>query len=255
MHALKLALDARADLRIMHVESNESGGDWHEFPRVRETLERWGVLPPGSSKEDVVNIGLRIRKILSYREDAAASILEHLSEIPADLIVLATHQRDGLERLLSKTVAEPVARRSGIMTLFVPAGTGGFIDPADGSVRLQRVLIPADHVPHPQSAVDAAAAMAFVLGEPRASFTVLHVGSNGNMPEVQFPRQAEWEWRQDRCEGDVVAEILRVSVESSVDLIVMSTQGHQDFLDALRGSTTERVVRGARCPVLAIPAR
>ena len=35
--------------------------------------------------------------------------------------------------------------------------------------------------------------------------------------------------------------------------LVLATQGHQDFLDALRGNTTERVVRGARCPVLAVP--
>jgi nucleotide-binding universal stress UspA family protein len=33
----------------------------------------------------------------------------------------------------------------------------------------------------------------------------------------------------------------------------MATEGHQGFLDALRGSTTERVLRGALCPVLAVP--
>jgi nucleotide-binding universal stress UspA family protein len=37
------------------------------------------------------------------------------------------------------------------------------------------------------------------------------------------------------------------------DLIVMATAGHQGALDALRGSTTERVVRQATCPVLAVP--
>jgi nucleotide-binding universal stress UspA family protein len=35
----------------------------------------------------------------------------------------------------------------------------------------------------------------------------------------------------------------------------MSTQGHRDFLDALRGSTTERVLRGVRCAVLAVPEK
>ena len=35
----------------------------------------------------------------------------------------------------------------------------------------------------------------------------------------------------------------------------MATQGHLDFLDALRGSTAERVLRGARCAVLAVPAK
>jgi len=32
----------------------------------------------------------------------------------------------------------------------------------------------------------------------------------------------------------------------------MPTAGHQGFLDALRGSTTEQVLRKAPCPVLAI---
>src|SRR5919106_5851717 len=124
VHALKLALATKAELRIMHVERSEqveSDVGWREFPHVRGTLERWGVLPPGSLKEDVVQMGLRVLKILSYREDPATSILHHLSELPADLIVLATHHHDGLKRLLSKTVAEPIARRSRIMTLFVPA--------------------------------------------------------------------------------------------------------------------------------------
>jgi nucleotide-binding universal stress UspA family protein len=34
----------------------------------------------------------------------------------------------------------------------------------------------------------------------------------------------------------------------------MATEGRQGFVDAVRGSVTERVVRGAPCPVLAVPA-
>jgi len=39
-----------------------------------------------------------------------------------------------------------------------------------------------------------------------------------------------------------------------VDLIVMMTQEHTSLFDLLSGSTTERVVRGVRCPSPAIPA-
>ncbi|MFA9561341.1 MAG: universal stress protein [Nitrospirota bacterium] len=35
----------------------------------------------------------------------------------------------------------------------------------------------------------------------------------------------------------------------------MPTQGHNGFLDALRGSTTERVIREARGPILAVPTQ
>jgi nucleotide-binding universal stress UspA family protein len=45
-----------------------------------------------------------------------------------------------------------------------------------------------------------------------------------------------------------------VAYEFDCDLIAMPTMGHQHILDAVRGSTTERVLRQAPCPVLAISA-
>jgi nucleotide-binding universal stress UspA family protein len=54
--------------------------------------------------------------------------------------------------------------------------------------------------------------------------------------------------------GNVIEQILRTATECQADLIAMATAGHQGFQDALRGSTTERVLRHAPCPVLAVPA-
>jgi hypothetical protein len=42
--------------------------------------------------------------------------------------------------------------------------------------------------------------------------------------------------------------------ECRADLIVMTTRSHHGFLDALSGSTTERIVHNSTCPVLALPA-
>lgn len=75
------------------------------------------------------------------------------------------------------------------------------------------------------------------------------------MPVVNLPMHEGWEWENVIRHGDVVQEILALERERAVDLLVMTTQGHDGFLDALRGSTTERVLRGARCPLLAIPAQ
>jgi nucleotide-binding universal stress UspA family protein len=55
--------------------------------------------------------------------------------------------------------------------------------------------------------------------------------------------------------GNVVEAIVDAAVELDVDLIAMPTAGHHGVLDALRGSTTERVIRHAPCPVLALAAR
>jgi len=54
--------------------------------------------------------------------------------------------------------------------------------------------------------------------------------------------------------GEVVDEILSLSEERDADLIAMATAGRNGFLEALSGSTTEQVLREAKCPVLAIPA-
>ena len=53
--------------------------------------------------------------------------------------------------------------------------------------------------------------------------------------------------------GDVVEGILAAAADMRANLIGMATAGHHGLLDALRGSTTERVLRHAPCPVLAIP--
>jgi nucleotide-binding universal stress UspA family protein len=50
-------------------------------------------------------------------------------------------------------------------------------------------------------------------------------------------------------------EIVRVAEERRVDLIVMATHGRGFISHALMGSTTERVLRRAPCPVLAVRDR
>jgi nucleotide-binding universal stress UspA family protein len=80
------------------------------------------------------------------------------------------------------------------------------------------------------------------------------VGAEGDQPMVQIPQQDGWTWDTVVRQGNVVEQILDVATACAADLIVMTTQGHDGFLDALRGSTSERIVRGAHCPVLAVPA-
>jgi len=60
---------------------------------------------------------------------------------------------------------------------------------------------------------------------------------------------------QSHCgAADAVSAILEAAGEQQADLIAMPTAGHQGFLDVVRGSTSERLLRHAPCPVLAIPA-
>jgi nucleotide-binding universal stress UspA family protein len=54
--------------------------------------------------------------------------------------------------------------------------------------------------------------------------------------------------------GDPAEEILRYARRHPIDLIVVGTHGRTGVSRVLLGSVAERVVRGARCPVLVVPA-
>ena len=74
------------------------------------------------------------------------------------------------------------------------------------------------------------------------------------MPSLQIPAEPGWDWAVHALEGDPAEVIVQTAAASDSDLIVMTTEGPHGFLDALRGSTAERVLRGCRCPVLTLHA-
>jgi nucleotide-binding universal stress UspA family protein len=256
-HALKIAMQAKAKLDIMHVETHLSPEKsyWQDFPAVRATLSRWGVLPEGVGRDEVAKAGVRIRKTLHSGADPVETMLRHFRKLPPDLIVLATHQREGLERWLHKAVAEPLARRSGAMTLFVPQDGRGFVSISDGTVALKKILIPFDHNPHAQTALSKASLLARGLDCGMGEFRLIHVGQRETAPVIAPPHSPGWSHDTLIRQGDVIDEIVKTEREWHPDLMVLATQGHLDFLDALRGSTTERVLRSVHCPVLAVPVR
>ncbi|HET9942085.1 MAG TPA: universal stress protein, partial [Terriglobia bacterium] len=252
-HALKLAVEARTHLTILHTGDTRKDTNWAEFPRVRRTLESWKLLPQGSRPEDIGDLGLEVSKVVLSGIPPARSIVRYLQNHPHDLIVLSTHQHDGLERWIHESVAEPIARESGRLTLFVPWNATGFVSAVDGSVSLRNILIPVDSTPNPQVSIDATAAIAETLGCRKAVVTLLHVGDPEFFPQCSLPESAAIEWNRVSKHGPIKGEILKTAEAGHADLIVVSTHGHGGFLDALRGSTTENIVRHANCPVLAVP--
>jgi hypothetical protein len=149
-------------------------------------------------------------------------------------------------------VAQAIARRTNAMTLFVPRGCRGIVS-IDGNIQLRRVLLPVDHEPSPQEAVIRAVRTAEAFGDEPVEIVILHV-NGGDLPRFNRPPSQACTWKETHGEGDVAAAILGAALKD-VDLIIMATEGRQGMVDALRGSVTERVVRGAPCPVLAVPAR
>jgi nucleotide-binding universal stress UspA family protein len=253
LHALKLVLASQAELSVMHIDPEVAREDFEDFPRLSPILKRWKVLPPDAGEDDVARSGLVVEQTRAVSKNPTEALLRHLSGHPADLLVMATHQHDGLERWQHQAVAESVARGSHLPTLFVPTHVEGFVSKETGATTLRRVLIPVHEKPDPQMAVDLTAQLALMLGCDRLTSLLVHVGDDRMLQSLNYPAHKGLVWRTMICHGDIVDVILGMGADFDVDLIVMMTEGHHSLLDMLRGSTTERVLRGARCPLLAIP--
>ena len=79
--------------------------------------------------------------------------------------------------------------------------------------------------------------------------TLLHVGPTAEMPSIELPKDTDWTWNRVAKLGEPVEVILQTATELRADLIIMTTDGPDGFLDALRGTTSEQVLRKARCSV------
>ncbi len=256
-HGLKMAVASKGRFTIVHNAQDELEDEARReaFPGVRDTLASWGLLDLGIPAEDVETaLGVKISKIDLAGSATIKGILDYIDRHAADLVVLGTARRDGLPRWLEGSVAEAVARRSGVASLFLPAQGRGFVAPKTGALTLTNILVPVDRKPSPSLALQAAASLVDLLDAREARLHLLHVGQPGGGPAFTAP--ASFGDRVERLElaGPVVDTIVATADRLDADLIVMATEGRHGFLDALRGSTTEAVLRRAARPLLAVPA-
>jgi nucleotide-binding universal stress UspA family protein len=206
--------------------------------------------------------------------DPAMEIMAYAEAHDVDLIVLGTHGRDGVARLLLGSVAETVLRKAGCPVITVspaagePAATGPF----------QRILCPIDLSPLSRRALGHAlwlgrqgqgqVAVLYVIG-PAPSREVKGrvrrtVAGYERFIEAQMKAQLEdigspterlgCRPRRMVRAGEVWREILAGAAEIGADLIVMGVHGRSALDVMLSGSATKEVVRRAGCPVFTVGA-
>jgi len=253
--ALRLAQLAHSQLKVVHVHDEEQSSDWRKLPTVRSLLEQWGALAPDASLEDFDALGLRVMPLeANLRGDLPSELVVRAHEHAPDLLIMGTSGRVGLERMLHPSVAEPVARSWGGPTLIVPA-KGRKVVGDDGTLNLRKVLIPIDASAPPQRLVQQLVRLLDGLQVGHVEFVLVHIGELTDIPDFDLPERADWLWRSELFDGSVVETILQLAEVEDADLIAMSTHGHDSLLDALRGSTTERVLRRAPCAVFVVPLK
>jgi nucleotide-binding universal stress UspA family protein len=231
------------------------------------------TVPKSASPKDMKSVQQRIGKFIhamAFQDVESQNLLRKgdvveetekaVNEQKADLLILATHGRRGVKKLLAGSKSESLFRTVSAPVLTVgPEGESSFN-------KFHSVLLATDLMPRSFRAAQYAASLA---QEYDATLTILHVldakmgkeqtGLRANalkQMEQLVPREAEF-WCQPafRTEvGDPAKRILEVAQKTAADLVVMSVR-HAELADRAPWAIASRVVSQAHCPVLTVRDR
>jgi nucleotide-binding universal stress UspA family protein len=209
--------------------------------------------------------------------EPVAGILTRAASLPADLIVMGTHGLSGFKHFAMGSVAEDVLRKAPCPVLAVPPRAH-----MPSRLPFHRVLCAVDASDASLCAAQAAASLAHECG---ASLTLLHViewpwpeppaPKSEDLPPEQalalasFRRDAEARARRylaavvstltvkhtvvtSIAHGTPHEQILDAITRENIDVVVIGVAGRSALALTLLGSTANRVLRAAPCPVLTV---
>lgn len=283
-HAVEVADRFGARLHILHVV-NELDPDWYGITEAQERAvklreqietearERLEDLAP---REDHYSFETTVSLQLSF--DVADSINEYVDERAIDLVVMGTHGRRGIDRLMLGNVANKIIRHAPcpVMTVREEAPWT-----RDEEVAFDDILAPIDFSDHSREALRTSKLFAdryearlhlLFVAEKRTVPTFSDTGLPGvgvveMDPEIVDNAEAALQQLDENIEGpevksayhlregSVSQDVVDFAETHGVGLIVMATRGLTGVSRFLLGSNTERIVRVAPCPVLTIPTQ
>jgi nucleotide-binding universal stress UspA family protein len=275
-HAATLALRAGAELRLLHVLP---------LPLTPALAPETAVtLPvaPGLTEESLAAqalnecaSGLRARglevSVSTPSGQPAEAIVAEAAVWHADLVVVGTRGHSAWRNLLLGSTAEQVVERAECPVLAVHAGDA----PHEAATR--RVLVATDFSATARAATRRAIALlgltdrdtlvlAHVVRQPAPVASAVPPYTGGEIHALvrsesmaELVREAEGlrpvglAPQVELLDGHPPTALAAAARELDADLIVIGTRGLSGFAHLLLGSTAERLVQSAQCPVLVVP--
>jgi len=187
-----------------------------------------------------------------------------INEHEIDLVVVGTHGRGKVQKILIGSVAEEIFRQADCAVLTVGPGVKGA---AAKEIELKSILFATDFGP----GAEKAAAHAFSLAQEHdARVTLLHVIESAaayteesvarqreinvvRMKQLMPPGSENWCKPEFRVTfGSAVEEILIAARESKADLVVMGAKARRSLAGHVPLTIAYNVVTKAACPVLTV---
>ncbi|HEY3116282.1 MAG TPA: universal stress protein [Chloroflexota bacterium] len=244
------ALPARVDLLtvVPQVEMPELSSD--------DVYDYYGEQEVAAASRALARLRGRFTRATQIETDVvvgapADMIIERARATSADLIVMATHNRGGLPRVLMGSVTGRVIRRSGTPVLAIRPD---LLAPPQAP---RRILVPLDGSELAAAVVPYACKMADTLKATLVLFTVADRGPMGPLlAKIESTAEAIGNQRIEvevyHSDGDPGSAIAVFAAHSDCSLIAMSTHGRAGLGRWTVGSVTDWVIHYAPVPVMAI---
>jgi nucleotide-binding universal stress UspA family protein len=270
-YAYSMAQHYEAKLYVEHVVQVLQGAyPYYNFPDVAGNSIYWDLSKGAEDRmralvKDHSFNGLQ-PEVVVHKGFLPDSILSFAENVQADLVVMGTHGRRGLDRLVMGSVTESVLRKAACPVLAVRKPAHDFVHPDETQepVRLKKILLCTDFS---RCALRATQYGLSLAQEYNSELTLLHVvedvgkeGTEAVMREVHHkleelvPEDAR-NWCTVRTAvriGKPYGEIIQAAVEQQADVIILGVRGRGALDLAVFGSTTYRVLQLGPCPVLAV---
>jgi nucleotide-binding universal stress UspA family protein len=267
--AIELALRYGAELHMLHIVEahGDSPGATSALTDYLEKLED-DAEQSLALKVDVLR-GNKVNVFYETSRDATPfdGIAKKVEQLEPDLVVMGTHGRTGLGRLVMGSVAEKVLRHVRVNQLALHKNAPII----RAKHAFERILVPVDFSEFSKRAL----AMAVNLLVPTGDLHVAHVVASPihpsfyaggitalfevdpELPKRIHERMTEWLEGQPVAsieirEGDVFAEIEDIRKTLDPQLVVMGTRGLTGLDHLLVGSVAEKMVRISEIPVLTV---
>ncbi len=255
--AAQLALPSRSLIQVVHVIEEQhppqEPGIFEEQEKIEAAIDQClGEAEISIQKEIHLRTGRPFEKIL-----------EEIEKSEADLIVMGSHGRKGLERFLMGSVAEKIVRHSSI-PVWVQRGVAKKIP--------KKILVPIDFSGFSRESLEMAVHWAERLNaeiylihiiDLRDLYLTDHLANTYDRATLEkklFDEAQEKisQWAEHlsvphRLEirfGSPAVEIEKEIEKEKIDLVVLSTHGRTGLKHFFMGSVAENVVRSAPCSVL-----
>ena len=268
-YARALAHAAGAELHVvyadvLHADSHSGVSAYPKTPEAaRVDLER---LTAEAAARDRLEVS--VQHVVTRNISAAPAILDYAGDHDVDVIVMGTHGRRGVRRLLLGSVAEEVVRVSRCPVLTVRQQAD-----QPPNVEIGSILVPIDFSIHSRNALRHAMALARLFSSRVELLHVveetLHPAFYGITVQSIYDVHPDIEDRAlaqmralvqdtdvqvsfEARPGSAASGIAEFAADRGSGLIVMGTHGLTGLDHFIMGSTTERVLRRAACPVFSI---